>query len=188
MRRVIAVSALLIFICVSSSGMAFDNHRRGFIIGGLGGVGLIIWNELEDNVKVNNGTDFVLHTDFRIGGGFKSGKILLYLWGGGNWFLYDREDGDKDIDVSRNIGVGMSYYFKPTSPSLYISAGIGRSSVGAHIFFNTGMGIIGGIGYEFAPHWSVEIDVMYGNPKYTNDTTRNTNFYAITCSLIGIAY
>ena len=182
------LSALLLFLCVSSSGMAFDNYRRGFIIGGLGGVGLIIWNELEDNVEVNKGTDFVLHTDFRIGSGFKSGKLMLYFWGVGNWFLYEREDGDKNIDVGRNIGVGMSYYFRPTSPSLYICAGIGRSSVGAHIFINTGMGFVGGIGYEFAPHWSAEIDVMYSNPKRANDSTQGTNICAITLSLIGIAY
>ena len=40
MKRVLFISALVLFICVSSLSMAFDNHRRGFIIGGLGGIAL----------------------------------------------------------------------------------------------------------------------------------------------------
>jgi len=84
MRRILFISALLLFLCVSSFGMAFDNHRQGFIIGGLGGIAVTTWNEFElrgeDDVKVNNGTNFAIHADFRIGGGFKGDKVMLYWW------------------------------------------------------------------------------------------------------------
>jgi hypothetical protein len=79
MRRMLFISALLLFLGISRFGMAFDDHRRGFIIGGLGGIGMTIWNEFDDGVKVNNGTDLALHTDFRIGGGFKGDKLMLYF-------------------------------------------------------------------------------------------------------------
>ena len=61
MRRILFISAVILFICVSSFGMAFDNHRRGFIIGGIGGVALNIWNQSIDDVKSDNETDFVTY-------------------------------------------------------------------------------------------------------------------------------
>ena len=38
MRKMIFALVLLLFLCVASYGLAFDNQRKGFIIGGLGGV------------------------------------------------------------------------------------------------------------------------------------------------------
>ena len=191
MRRIMFISALLIFLCVSSFGMAFDNHRRGFIIGGLGGVALNTWNELEYDIKVNNGTNIGLHADFRIGGGFKGDKLMLFFWSVGNWFKRE-VDGEKVDSLRLTVGVGMSYYFKPTSPSLYINAGIGSSNgrsitEGVNMGGNTeeGIGFMVGIGYEFAPHWSTEVGIMYSNPTYNQ---YETNVFAITLSIIGIAY
>ena len=202
MRRILFISTLLLFICVSSFGMAFNNHRSGFIIGGLGGVGVDNWSMVdEDGVKIDSGADTVLHIDFRIGVGFKGDKLMLYYWALVNYF--------GDVSYSPNLngisGVGVSYYFKPIAPSFYVTAGFGSQSfsynlykcilLGYHSEEYKGLGIMGGIGYEFARHWSVECGVMWGNPRYETDdiyeedkADKVVNTLAITFSIIGIAY
>ncbi len=192
MRRILFISMLLLFLCVSSFGIAeiaFDNHRQGFIIGGLGGIAVNTWVEYEyyepDYVKVADGTNIALHIDLRIGGGFKGDKFLLY-----NWFVMNLFGGANYVDKLLNRyltfnfiwGPGVSYYFKPTSPSLYISAGIGFGTWG---FWTTGAGATVGIGYEFIRHWSVECGVMYG---YTGINYTRVDYLAISLSIIGIAY
>ena len=176
-KLILFISALILFICVSSFGMAFDDHRRGFIIGGLGGIALVTWRDIEDDVEVNNGTDFSIHTDFRMGGGFKGDQFMLYFWGIGNWVVMERVYWDKGIPLWLIPGVGMSYYFRPTSPSLYINAGIG-------IFPS----LMGGIGYEFAPHWSLEAGIMYLFDYDVWGFRRGFNAFAIALSIVGIAY
>ena len=187
------IFTLLLFLCVSSFGIAeiaYDNHRQGFIIGGLGGIAVNPWTVFEpddpyDVKRVDNGTNIGLHIDFRIGGGFKGDKFKLYFWGVGNWFIietYDPYPLEIYLPISGIAGLGVSYYFKTTSPSLYINAGIGYSIW--HIS-NVGYGAMGGIGYEFTRHWSVECGVMWG---IAWELSSQVNFLAITLGIIGIAY
>ncbi len=195
MRKILFISAMILFLCVSSFGMAFDNHRQGFIIGGLGGIALNTWTVFEpaepDDVKVDHGANITLHFDLRIGGGFKGDKFMLY-----DWFVVDLVVGEKYDYVGNNgygelysyltiiifEGPGVSYYFKPTSPSLYIKSGIG---IGMWDFISLGVGAMGGIGYEFTRHWSVECGVMGCFPMSLGF---RINFLTISLSIIGIAY
>ncbi len=201
MRRILFISALLLSICVSSFGMAFDNevfnnHRQGFIIGGLGGIAVVTWKD--DGVWINGykfdayGTNIALHIDFRVGGGFKGDKFMLYLWSVGNWFsienYYDPDDPDDPEDnfiINGIGGLGVSYYFKPTSPSLYINAGIGIARWDG---LQPGVGAMGGIGYEFTRHWSVECGVMWCNDMVVFLGPSNVDSLADSLSIIGIAY
>ena len=162
MKTMLFISAVLLFLCVSSFGMAFDNHRHGFIIGGLGGIAVNFFWDTDGSVV------FIpfLHTDFRIGWGFKGDKVMLYYWNPTNLFDFI-------------IGPGVSYYFKPNSPSHYINAGIVGYMQG---FFEAGFGVMGGIGYEYARHWSVECGVMWGVTDF------DYNRLTISLSIIGIAY
>ena len=193
-KKILFISILLLFLFVSSYAMASDNHRRGFIIGGLGGVGVDNGSAFDRyGVKIDSGTNIVLHGDFRIGRGFKGDKLMLYFWGVGNvvW-----PDGSSNfLTYSYITGVGVSYYFKPIAPSFYVNAGLGQhvwilDRGGLSFFYSTedryeGFGIMGGIGYEFVPHWSVECGVMWGNAGFEED---KLNSLAISLSIIGIAY
>ena len=198
MRRILFISALLLFLCVSSFGMAFDNHRQGFIVGGLGGIAVVTWKD--EGVWVNgyelvaDGTNIALHIDFRVGGGFKGDKFMLYFWSVCNWFsienYYDPDDPDNPEDQLRIFGIGglgVSYYFKPTSPSLYINAGIG---IAMWNIFQAGVGAMGGIGYEFIRHFSVECGVMWCNDMqyWYAISSSNVDSLAISLSIIGIYY
>ena len=90
MRKILFISMLLLFLIVSSFGMAFDNHRRGFIIGGLGGIAVNTSKDVREDGVISpdkiNGTNIALHGDLRIGRGFKGDKFMLYFWGVGNLF------------------------------------------------------------------------------------------------------
>ncbi len=196
MRRLLFISALLLFLCVSSFGMAFDNHRQGFIIGGLGGIALDTWNVLEEvddyERKVDHGDKISLHVDFRIGGGFKGDKFMLY-----EWFVVDLLVGETyDYDYKEYSyltiiffgGPGVSYYFKPTSPSLYINAGIGIAMWSAPTSHQPGVGAMGGIGYEFTRHFSVEFGVMWCKGMIALMDPSNVDSLAISLSIIAIDY
>jgi hypothetical protein len=74
------------------------------------------------------------------------------------------------------LGVGTSYYFRSASPSLYINVGTG--------FFPAYMG---GIGYEFAPHWSFEVGITH-EPERGYMFSHDMDVFAISLSIIGIAY
>ncbi len=193
MKKYILIVVLILFLCVLNFGMAFDNQRRGFIIGGLGGVSLNIWNQTVNGYESDNETDFALHTDFRIGGGFKGEKLMLYYWNIVNWFGMENVYGEKVLITSGITGAGVSYYFKPASPSVYVNGGLGISVWNApfEVYSEAcwGFGFMGGVGYEFAPHWSVECCIMLGNPSYTElGVEAQTNAFALTLSFIGIAY
>ncbi len=196
MRRILFISMLLLFLCVSSFGMAFDNQRQGFIIGGLGGIAVVTWKD--DGVWVNGykfdayGTNIALHIDFRVGGGFKGDKFMLYFWSVCNWFsienYYDPDDPDYPEDqliINGIGGLGVSYYFKPTSPSLYINAGIGIAMWSA---IQPGVGAMGGIGYEFFRHLSVECGVMWCNGMRELIGPSVVESLAISLSIIVICY
>jgi hypothetical protein len=190
-KAILYLSALLLFLCVSSFGLAFDDQRRGFILGGIFGTGLVTWTEFRDDVEYNNGTDIAIHTGFRIGGGFKGDRVMLY-------YLYDFTFFNKEYNHSGNFdrqtigftGLGVSYYFKPTSPSLYINAGIGVSlwfkQFETYPIPYPGPGAMGGIGYEFARHWSVECGVMWG--RISPGLEDRWNLLAFSLSIVGIAY
>ena len=193
MRRILFVFALILFICVSSFGLAFDNHRGGFIIGGLGGVAWMAWTQSIDNAWGDRVTNSALHTDFRIGGGTKDDIFMLYYWNAVNWFRMENVLGDEITMISGLTGVGWSLYFKPTSPAWYFHMGFGVSvwtapfEPDAEAWY--GWGLKMGVGYEFARHWSIECSLMRGNPMTTESGMDfQTDIFAIALSIIGIAY
>ena len=176
----------------------FHSYRYNFVrltLPGLKWIAVTTWNESKHDVK-DNGTNLGLHIDFRIGGGFKGDKFMLYFWSVCNWFsienYYDPEDPDNPEDqliINGIWGLGVSYYFKPTSPSLYINAGIGFSKWEGTLIL--GVGVMGGIGYEFTRHWSVEFGVMWCNDIQDFAIQFESSYVdslAISLSIIGIAY
>ena len=193
MRRIFFIIASLVFLLISSHGIAsdtFDNKRSGPMIGGLGGVSL---NVLDEGSGYS-GTKFGLHTDFRFGWAFDNNKFMLtIIWNAINWFVFESGETEEFI-LSSITGSGFSYYFKTASPSLYIHAGIGAATwrsldisptTETGLRKDSGLGLMGGVGYEFRPHWGVELGVMYGFP---GSGSYSVQALAVNLSIIGIAY
>ncbi|HUV06692.1 MAG TPA: hypothetical protein VMX75_03115 [Spirochaetia bacterium] len=190
--------ALVFLLCVLNMAMAFDNKRSGFIIGGLGGVALVNWNQSIDGIQSESMNDFAVHLDLRLGGGFQGDKFMLYYWQMMNFLSMTNWLGIDVAMISSNGGAGLTYYFLPTSPSFYVNAGVGASIWAAASDdpsdYWYGLGLMGGVGYEFSRHWSMELGIMWGNPSIEaidfsfNSHKLQTNALAVSLSLIGIAY
>jgi hypothetical protein len=187
---VLALVAILLGVSVSH---AFDGNRRGFILGGGIGAGLTSFSQEVDSpifgkLETDRENKFALVTDFRLGGGFTE-KFMLYYANKVAWFGMDSAAG-KSVTIAHGIGlVGASYYFNVAAPSMYLVGSIGLSSWSAPFESDSeswsGFGITGGVGYEFATHWSVEGTLNWGNPGKGEFTT---NAFSVLVTVNGLAY
>jgi hypothetical protein len=158
LRTLLALSCLLISTSVSSPAIAFDNERRGFLLGGSIGAG--IQAPLLETYGHERLVEGALATGFRIGWGLNS-KTEAYLYNGGVTgvtFFY------VPIPYTNSVWAGALRRYFHESPSFYASAGAGVGSWSIlGITAGAGLGVLAGVGYEYRKHWSVELDGTYTN-------------------------
>ncbi len=178
----LVILTVCIIMAMVSTTNAFDNQRKGFMLGlGFGG-GVEMWMQTFSE-KTGAGAeagDLVLaappefpaafRTDFRIGFG-TSETFQLYWMSKVNWFSMDNALG-KSVTIANGVGgLGFTYFFRPTDPSPYILGGIGFSSWSAPFESGSeawyGFGAAGGVGYQFANHLALELSLTFGNPSKT---------------------
>ena len=167
--RVLVV--LMVFV-VATAASAFDQKRKGFVIGlGVGVSAVSYTQELDYGSSTDTSSrenEVALRTDFKIGYGFNE-HLLLYWMSKVSWFGMDNALGDHVTITAGVAGAGISYYISPEPKGLYILAGVGYSSWAAPFESDSdtwiGFGGAAGLGYEIARNWSVEIVGSWGNPK-----------------------
>jgi opacity protein-like surface antigen len=158
MNRTIMIVFLLGSILLASAAHAFDGQRRGFVLGaGLGfGSAKQVVEATGGDVSIEGSTsEGGLATDFRIGGGLNE-QWLLY-WTSQQVFFTAQAFGEDALFGQGLAGVGASYYLQPQAPSFFFEAALG---IGSIIDFendesDAGLGLLIGLGYEFAAHWQV---------------------------------
>ena len=176
---------------------AFDGNRKGFMFGFGVGPSVTSFTQTVTGTTMFDGTSdrenkFGLGTSFRIGGGL-SDQFMLYYANNLACFGIENVLGD-NVTIANGVGlVGVSYYFEPTTPSMYLLGVIGVSTWDA-IFeedsnASVGFGIGGGLGWEFSPHWSLEALVEWGNPEDSEgDAKLETSAVSFMVLLVGMAY
>ncbi|MBP2681377.1 MAG: hypothetical protein H6Q78_1240 [Candidatus Krumholzibacteriota bacterium] len=172
---------------------AFDGNRKGFILGGgivpaFTSYSVEVSDDFFGNYTTDRETKFGLATDFRIGGGITD-KVMLYYANKVSWFSVDGEM-DGSVTIAHGIGlIGVSYYLEAAAPSVYFVGTLGLSSWSAPFEENSdtwsGFGVGGGVGYEFAKHWSVEGMLTWGNP---GDDYTTIDAFSFLVTITGIAY
>lgn len=129
-------------------------------------------------------------SDFRIG--YAPSNLLQIFWMSKvSWFKLENSLGEDVIIANGFGGVGVTYSFNPTGPSPFITGGLGFSTwalpfeQGAETM--TGLGVVAGVGYEFARHWSVEFDLMRGQPNTKEsglELTTNALSFKLTLNVL----
>jgi hypothetical protein len=101
---------------------------------------------------------FSLATNFKIGYA-PSNSLEIYYINSVTWFGYLSETFLIGV-----TGAGVTKYLNPNGTGFFVSLGAGisvfQSLTGGGTGI-TGFGLIGGIGYEFSKHWSIQGDVLY---------------------------
>jgi hypothetical protein len=165
----IATGAVVIMVLVSAvSAARADNTRKGFIFGlGLGG-GYQTYDAEITGMDTERSDKFALASDLRIGGGLND-QLILYYGNRMSWFDFDGLWADEEYAAFGVNGLGVSYFFKPQAPSLYLvgSVGIAYWMWPGNIsdWEGDGFGFSAGIGYEFKRHLVVEGTLGWGQPE-----------------------
>ncbi len=173
MKKLITITMMLVLTVGYLS--AFDGKRKGFILGWGLGIGKLDLTEKYDGIKTKgNRKDFNFTTNSKIGWGFNE-NFELYYTSKNFWGSHLNKAGKKETFVTSLSAFGASYYFKDAAesawkPSVFVSGGAGIA--GWQNPFEddddtetlSGFGVFGGIGYEFAKHYSFELSAMLGNP------------------------
>ncbi|HWR83933.1 MAG TPA: hypothetical protein VN285_11585 [Candidatus Deferrimicrobium sp.] len=194
-----------LMLAMTSTALGFNGQRKGFIIGGGLGIGLTSVSQTFKVGSVSIDTDSEskagFQSDFKIGFGATE-QVLVYWSSKVSWFSADYVVYNPILDdfvaeamttASGFGGVGLTYYFKPVAPSPYVSGGLGFSTwalpfeEGAETYIGFGLSIGGG--YEFARHWSVEGDLVWGKPsKDIGGVDVSYNPLTIRVAVVGVAY
>lgn len=136
-------------------------NRKGFIFGLGGGAGLHRAPVFPGFAASGTTNDFAVITDLSIGYAPTDQLLIFY----NNQVAWSR---NVQTDVVGVTGVGMTYLFKPSSPSPFVRAAVGGGIV-ADVDFDSGsvsdndsgLGMSVGGGFEFARHWTIEGGAMF---------------------------
>jgi opacity protein-like surface antigen len=161
MKKCVLVVCLCIYGLTVSTVFAFDGKRKGFILGGGLGFGY-----LSTNVSVQSESDSegqgVFLTEFKIGYA-PSNTLEIYYISKGSWW------GAGDITFVMTISaIGVSKYLDSKEETgVFLTGGLGLAASDApfekDIDSSNGWGLFGGIGYEFANHWTIQADILYSH-------------------------
>jgi len=182
-------------LCSFGNAHAFDGERKGFILGGGIGLGMTSFTQsvagFGERVSADRETKPSFVTDFKIGGGF-SEQVLLYWTSRVSWFSLENIFGDTVTIASGTAGVGITYFPNPDS-NFYLLGGLGLATWGSPFESDTstatGLGLLGGIGFELSPHWTLDITLSLGNSSLTESGVELTNgVAALLVTFNGIAY
>jgi hypothetical protein len=175
--RLVFLTALLLTATVAQRAEAFDNNRRGFLLGLALGPAWVSYDlkavvedpgqppELRD---LDRDDSFAFGIDFRIGGGL-SDRVMLFYLARIPWFSNPISGrGSSSITTGINA-LAATYSFRDEAGGPYVLGGLGLASWSNGFPLGSteswwGFGVIAGAGWEIQPHFPVEITAHWGKP------------------------
>jgi hypothetical protein len=187
MKRKLLITVVLILTVVEC--FAWDGQRQGFILGVGVGPGYTTYKQrLEyggESQTSDNENSLSLTTPFRIGYA-PSDQLMIILHANASWFGMDNANGEHVTILSELDAISIAYFINSSPPyKTYLTGGIGFSSWSAPFEdseSSSGFGLLGGIGYEFNPHWDALFSLCWSNPSYDELGIELTT-YPVTISL-----
>ena len=175
MIKRLTILALTGMALLATDALAFDNQRKGFMIGlGMGG-GVVDYKSVSTRQtvtgpeEINNGDDQVgaFTLDFRIGGGVND-HLMVYYLSKLPWFK--NPDGRNNGSLTTGfVGAAASYHFREEPGGFYVIIGLGWQSWSRGFPVGSaetrwGPGMLAGIGWELSPHFPLELTIHGGSP------------------------
>jgi len=166
MHRIMPVTALALSLSLVGVRDLLA-QRSGFIVGFGIGAGVTTYTLSRDfSPDSDQGTNVGFATDFKIGAQV-SQSVQVYYLGRTNWSGTDRNEA-----VAAGISALGVTYVLPSAP-VHLSGGIGLASwipicIECSGFDAVvGIGLTGGVGWEFADLWLLDFALTYGRPSTT---------------------
>jgi hypothetical protein len=168
----------VIVFAISINVFAFDGQRKGFILGG--GIGFGMTSHTEKYKYDGTSQEFdseskgALMTNFKIGFA-PSEQVEIYYTQLSSLFKTS-EAYVREVTILNAIGgIGVTYSLNPSAPTVLFNGGLGLAMWALPFEDNppevwSGLGLWGGVGYEFSRHYSAQLDLAYGNPKKSQST------------------
>jgi len=179
MRQGSLIAFIVISILCSTSSYAFDDERKGFIIGGGLGIGYLS-NTTSLGSLSETGSRIVFPINLKIGYAPSNTLEIFYVvkmewWGwSGETYLLGLGAAALTLYLDNTLETGW-----------FVSGGIGFASLGelsaptgrgGSSSNETGFGLFGGAGYEFSKHWTVGVDLLYST---VSEDESDTNSFGV---------
>jgi hypothetical protein len=186
-KKTVIIGVLLTILLVSTA-VAFDGHRKGFVLGGgLGFAPIVKW-EMEESPE--DGVPYG-HDETRAGVGLN--LLIGYAWDDKNMIVYEGNAAGFTTAVSdKSAAQGFSgaawyHYFGPAGKTAFTVVGLGLYSYDAEYDdpHDGGFGMLLGGGYEFARHWQVGGYLSFGS---TTAHDRDYNHATLNVLVSGILF
>ena len=183
MKKLKIIATAYMLVLAYSNLYSFDGERNGFILGGgIGGGYLSSSTSYESYSTTDNRGVFL--TNFKIGYA-PSNTLEIYYTSKVSWWA--------ETIMTYALGISAiaaTYYTDAeTETGLSLSGGLGLSTLSAPFESSygssNGFGLFGGAGYEFAKHWSVELDVLYST---ISESETNLNSFGVRLTVNVLAY
>jgi len=157
---------------------AAESDRKGFVLGfGLGhGLTNLTTDDLFiDGSDVRSFGSQAMHlgvaTNLKLGYAPTS-RWLLHWSALTNWFTesrYSASGSERLTMMSGVAGIGATYYARANGPSPLVTIGAGYANLAefskSTAENNLGLGLWGGVGYEFTRHWEADVTYTWGSSK-----------------------
>ena len=171
--RIFVPVILLCAILSPAESQAVDGHREGFAVGlglGYGGV---------ENAGYSVENSSGLTTSFKIGGGF-SDQWLIYYSTRMVFFSHHEKNWYQGMNAA-----GVSYFLEPEGSSFFFSGELGvggynnfDNNVASGWFYDSGWGFTVGAGYEFSPHYLIEVNYM--RASWNSEPEKRVSNFTVT--------
>ena len=195
MIKNLIITYALVFVFAAVEAYAIDGQRKGFILGGGIGGG-VLSNKFTLGSSSNTASQEAILTEFKIG--FAPSHTLEIYYNNKGYFWRDTFfEGsffeEKGTAVLMLNAVGATKYLGTSGTGLFVSAGLGPAifdSFRLDVDPAIGFGVFGGVGYEFSKHWSLQTELMYLNIKGADisDPDSDLDSFGIRVSLNFLTY
>ena len=186
-RYVFSTLCTLILLGTASPCNAFNGMRKGFVLGGgLGIAPSATWKYhgrtfdgyLRDAKETRAGGA----ANFIIGYGWNERNLLVLELNGASFKSREFRD---DMVFQAYGGPAWYHYLRPAARGFFTIAGIGVFGFRLHfkgdgdITNDSGLGLLGGVGYEFSRHWHVSFVINGGQTSQWRFNWTHINLEAL---------